>query len=186
MNTSKPIKNTETAFKAVVYWKYKKGGKILFTPTEIKEKRNRVYFPSHDYVQVKEGKTITNHKIALSKLETYLQKCADKFYTALIIFNSAHGEVLIRKYIDGKLIQARDLDYKAHGANLEHVIVSGFCGLPIKLNEYEDNEANYIQDTTDPNTKTKFVAKVFQNLQIQQKVETRKRPSDKLREQFGT
>jgi len=184
-NEKKPIKNVDTAFKAVVYWKFKKGSNTPFTYEEIKTKRNRAYLPSHDYVEVKDGKTITNHQLALKKLDGFLAKCSGKYYTALVIFNSTLGEICVRKYNDGKLIQARELMYKAHGKNLEHTIVSGFGGNPIKLNEYEENTANYthiVQEPLPRNTQIKYLHDAYSNL----KTENKSRPSDALRQKFGT
>jgi hypothetical protein len=189
-NPQTPVKNTETKFKAVIYWKRNKSGQT-FTHDEIKNKRNRVYLPSHDYVQSKDGLTITNHQQALKKLDGFLAKCAGKYYTALIILNSSIGEVLVRKYNDGVLVGARELQYKAHGKNLNDVVVCGISGNPLKLNDYNETDFNYMamEQRNSPEISKQLIADNFKNIKktiAEINVNTVHKPADSLRERIGT
>ncbi len=140
-NDKTPIKNTQTAFKVVVYWIYKKEG-LKYTQIEINAKMNRRFLSSHDYTIFK-GEALTNHELALKKLDKMLGvSYTGKFYTAIVIYNTQLGEIAVRKYTQFGLQELRPIEFYITGKNLNEVRVKEITGNPILINGYDPNNIN--------------------------------------------
>lgn len=128
------IADVDTTFKVCVWWKYKKGTNELYTEAERKDNKNRKYLGSHDYYVTANGRTITDHSQALTKLYGMLRK-HHRFYTAIVYWRSLQGEIIMSKWSDGKMIcSPRKPDFKVGGKFLDEIFINGVGGPEILSN----------------------------------------------------
>lgn len=169
----KEITSTGTTFKAVVYWKYKKGGNMLYTQQEIAAKENRRYLWSYDYFQTDNGRNITDHNQALLKLYGTLRK-HNRFYTAIVFWNSLKGEIILSKWSEGNMICApRTIDFRKGGKFGDEIFINGVGGNEIKSNTTGSVQFPHANERIDYNK-----GKTFQEMENEFLEDLRKRDQE--------